>query len=190
MTRDLTPTTNPALNALRHGLRSDTTIIPGEDELEWVAFRSRVLNDVAPADALEAALAVRIAEVAWRLQRATRAEREYIEHIYRCQEAMNMRMAYGASCRLESPNSGEPRSINKGIEFYAKALAAADSAPDPPEPAVLPAGEHLDRLIRYEAHLNRQLTTAMRELEARQARRRGEHTPLARISVDLGTPIA
>ncbi len=189
MTHDLTPTIRPALNALRHGLRSDTTIIPGEDEVAWSAFRSRVLTDVAPADAIEAALAVRIAEVAWRLQRATRAEREYIEHIYRCREAMKARRAYGASCELESPNVGGPRAVNKGIEFYAKALAAADAAPDPPEPAVLPAGEHLDRLIRYEAHLNRQFTTALRELEARQARRRGEHAPLARISVDVDTSV-
>ncbi len=185
MTRRITRTSDADLNALRHGLSSDTTIIPGETEGAWVRFRARVLADVAPEGAIEAALAVRIAEVTWRLQRATRAEREYVEHIYRSREAMNARLAYGASCRLESPDSGEGRIANKGIEFYAKALAAADSAPPPPEPAVLPAGEHLDRLIRYEAHLNRQLITALRELEARQARRRGEHTPLARISVDL-----
>lgn len=48
---------------------------------------------------------------------------------------------------------------------------------------LLPDGETLQKLVRYEAHLNRQLYQALHELEALQARRQGEPTPLARVDV-------
>lgn len=48
---------------------------------------------------------------------------------------------------------------------------------------LLPDGETLQKLVRYEAHLNRQLYQALHELEAIQARRQGEPTPLARVDV-------
>lgn len=41
----------------------------------------------------------------------------------------------------------------------------------------------LDRIIRYEAHLSRQLTSALHELEACQARRHGLPSPLARLNL-------
>jgi len=46
----------------------------------------------------------------------------------------------------------------------------------PPDPTV-------ERLVRYEAHLGRQLFHTMHELEALQNRRQGERAPLARIDV-------
>lgn len=49
--------------------------------------------------------------------------------------------------------------------------------------ATLPQPEVLDRVIRYEAHLNRQLLAALHELEALQARRAGRPAPLARLDV-------
>ncbi|MGB6896546.1 MAG: hypothetical protein WBF37_11495 [Dehalococcoidia bacterium] len=48
---------------------------------------------------------------------------------------------------------------------------------------LLPDGETLQKLVRYEAHLNRQLYQALHELEALQARRQGEPAPLARVDV-------
>lgn len=47
----------------------------------------------------------------------------------------------------------------------------------------LPDGDALDRILRYEGHLNRQLLHTLHELEALQARRRGGMVPLARIDV-------
>lgn len=41
----------------------------------------------------------------------------------------------------------------------------------------------LDRIARYEAHLSRQLNSTLHELEALQARRQGQPTPLARLDV-------
>jgi hypothetical protein len=48
---------------------------------------------------------------------------------------------------------------------------------------LLPDDNALDKLMRYEAHLNRQFYQALHELEALQTRRRGGQAPLARLDV-------
>ena len=48
---------------------------------------------------------------------------------------------------------------------------------------LLPDSSELEKATRYEAHLNRQLYQAMHELEALQARRHGQHAPLARLDI-------
>jgi hypothetical protein len=48
---------------------------------------------------------------------------------------------------------------------------------------LLPDDSVLLKVVRYESHLNRQLYQALHELEALQAPRRGEQTPLARLDV-------
>ena len=48
---------------------------------------------------------------------------------------------------------------------------------------LLPHPEELEKIVRYEAHLNRQLNQTLHELEALQARRQGGVTPLARVDV-------
>jgi hypothetical protein len=48
---------------------------------------------------------------------------------------------------------------------------------------LLPEADTMNRVIRYEAHLHRQLLQTMHELEALQARRQGRQTPLARVDV-------
>jgi hypothetical protein len=48
---------------------------------------------------------------------------------------------------------------------------------------LLPDEKNLGKVIRYEAHLQRQLLQTMHELEALQARRQGRQTPLARVDV-------
>lgn len=49
---------------------------------------------------------------------------------------------------------------------------------------LLPDGEILQKISRYEAHLSRQLFKALHELEALQIRRSGGSVPLARLDVD------
>jgi hypothetical protein len=57
---------------------------------------------------------------------------------------------------------------------------------------LLPHPLEIDRIIRYEAHLNRQLYQALHQLEAMRAERRGQPTPLLRVDVQHhpGTPEA
>src|SRR5262252_8425467 len=56
---------------------------------------------------------------------------------------------------------------------------------------LLPSPFDLDKIIRYEAHLSRQLYQALHELEAMRAERRGQKTPLVRVDVqDAPSPVA
>lgn len=48
---------------------------------------------------------------------------------------------------------------------------------------LLPPPEAVERVIRYEAHLSRQLYAALHELEACQSRRTGRPAPLARLEL-------
>jgi hypothetical protein len=54
---------------------------------------------------------------------------------------------------------------------------------------LLPQQPVLDRIVRYEAHLNRLLWKYQTQLDVAQARRRGESTPLARLDIQ-GLPDA
>ncbi|MBI3966289.1 MAG: hypothetical protein HY329_11715 [Chloroflexi bacterium] len=48
---------------------------------------------------------------------------------------------------------------------------------------LIPTEPDLNKVIRYETHLHRQLVQTMHELEALQARRRGLPAPLARLDL-------
>src|SRR5690242_3435940 len=65
-------------NALRHGLRSLETVIPGEDPEAWEAHRAGIVEDLRPAGAMELALAEQIAAKLWRLGRVVRHEADLI----------------------------------------------------------------------------------------------------------------
>jgi hypothetical protein len=57
-------------NALRHGLRAEVlAVLPFEAAAAWEEHRDGVLRSLAPAGALEQALADRVAVCLWRLQR-------------------------------------------------------------------------------------------------------------------------
>jgi hypothetical protein len=65
-------------NALRHGLRSLQTVVPGEDPEAWEAHRVAVVEDLKPEGAVELALAEQIAAKLWRLGRVIRHEADLI----------------------------------------------------------------------------------------------------------------
>ncbi len=71
------------------------------------------------------------------------------------------------------------------VAAYERAELAAvhDLVGDGERRVHLPPPEKLDKLVRYEAHVSRQLFQAMHELEALQTRRHGEPAPLARLDV-------
>ncbi|MCI0498371.1 MAG: hypothetical protein L0Y36_01640 [Planctomycetales bacterium] len=63
-------------NAIRHGLRAQTTVIAGENAEEFDQFRQLLLEDLAPDGAMEVFLADRIVAGFWKLRRAGRIETE------------------------------------------------------------------------------------------------------------------
>ena len=69
-----------AQNALRHGLRAlNYVVLPDEDAVEFQALEAALVDELAPAGALQIVLARRVAVAAWRLARADRMEVELFE---------------------------------------------------------------------------------------------------------------
>ena len=63
------------LNAVQHGLTSETPVIPGvESPDDWLAHRSALAQDLTPVGAMEMVLVERIASLSWRLRRVDRYE--------------------------------------------------------------------------------------------------------------------
>src|SRR5688572_27129378 len=68
-----------AQNALKHGLRAQRfVVLTDEDGAEFRALEAALLEELAPAGALQAVLAQRVAVAAWRLARADRIEAELL----------------------------------------------------------------------------------------------------------------
>ena len=68
-------------NALSHGLTATgTVVLPEEEPEDFERLRQGVVADLAPAGALQAALAQRIAGLLWRLDRVARLEAELFAH--------------------------------------------------------------------------------------------------------------
>src|SRR5690348_16081572 len=61
-------------NALRHGLRARSVVVPGEDPGDFLRFRAELRSALAPRDGREEVLAETVVHAAWRLRRAWRAE--------------------------------------------------------------------------------------------------------------------
>ena len=69
------------------------------------------------------------------------------------------------------------------VTAYEEAAIAERHDLESPSARLLPSPFDLDKIIRYEAHLSRQLFQALHELEAMRAQRRGQETPLVRVDV-------
>ncbi len=72
-----------AQNALGHGLRAVSPVVPFEDEAEWEAHLAGVVAALAPQGRLEEDLVDRVALQVWRLRRVARYEREILALLQR-----------------------------------------------------------------------------------------------------------
>ena len=153
------------LNAITHGLRSSAIVLPGvEDEDDWQAFQGGVVGQLQPVGALELELASRAAELLWRLRRVPRAEQLSI-----------------AARQEPTPDDKPAKYVATG--FYADVFARNDRI-NWADRRLLPPADLARHIIRYEAHLNRQLRHTLNQLDLIQKRRRGEPTPVARIQIE------
>lgn len=71
------------LNALRHGLLSKEVLIEGEDEGELEELGKRLRMELTPQSELENIFVDRIVSSTWRLKRAARVERDFIQGVYK-----------------------------------------------------------------------------------------------------------
>ncbi|MFZ9034285.1 MAG: hypothetical protein ACO21J_10090 [Anaerohalosphaeraceae bacterium] len=70
-------------NATRHGLRAESTVIPGEDPAEFNRFRDELFEEFAPVGVLESRLTARIAGALWKFQRVDRMENDLLTHLHK-----------------------------------------------------------------------------------------------------------
>ena len=137
-----------ASNALKHGLLTRDVLMPGEKAKELMAFREEMMAELAPQGELEEFLADRVVESAWRLRRAGRMERQIVQ----------------------DKLSSELRSRAKNPGYYAdQPVPTADSV----AAGALSNKDTYDKLVRYEAHIQRGLYKALHELQRLQAARLG-----------------
>ena len=162
------------VNALAHGITSNRPVIPHmESEGEWRRYRDGVRASFAPEGVFEHELVERLANPTWRLRRVTRYE-----------VVVTMHHIGSTAHDVAVADSYAARTLSKGVLLE----------PDPEEVAalqqarILPDSRELDKIMRYETHIHRQLLQTLHELEALQARRRGEVPHLARLDISA-TPM-
>ncbi|PYV80401.1 MAG: hypothetical protein DMG96_00760 [Acidobacteria bacterium] len=159
-----------AKNALKHGFFSKCLLIPHpdgkEDPTEYQDFHAALREHYQPLDFLEEPWVEKIAVWSWRLRRLVRCEsgqivRALAEHSHEIKQSSDR-----DSIELELAELSSPE-----IDAITDHL-------------FLPLKEELDKLLRYEAMINKQLNHAIAELERLQRRRDGESVP-ALVSVDI-----
>jgi hypothetical protein len=69
-------------NAVRHGLRAQAVVLPGEDCQEYARYHGQMREQLQPADVQEIELAERIVSLSWRLRRAGRYHDAVFEALY------------------------------------------------------------------------------------------------------------
>ena len=150
-------------NATRHGFFSKWLLIQGRDgnesNQEYDNFCAGVQEHYSPVGWLEELWAEKIVVWSWRLRRLIRFESGQISlalarHSYDLQQS-------------RADDLAEP-------EFVSSSNPEIDAMTDH---LFLPEKEDLDKLLRYEATINRQLNHAIAELERVQARRKGQALP-------------
>jgi hypothetical protein len=162
-------------NAVKHGLRSGDPVIPiFESFEEWESFRDGIVAGYEPQGRLETELAHRSALLLWRLKRVVRYETEMTAHYLDDIPDDMVTAARYAQAALGMPIEETVTPDKVDALTSRRLLAPKDS---------------LERVMRYEGHLHRQWVQTHHELEAIQARRRGERaSPLARLDVS-GSPV-
>jgi hypothetical protein len=149
-------------NAIKHGFYSKWLLVQHRDgeesRAEYDELYAGIVEDYQPVGWHEEDLVDKIAAWSWRLRRAIRYEsglitRALAEHRYELQRSKADDLA-----ETESAPSRNPEMDAMTDHLF------------------LPENEELDKLMRYEAMINRQLNHALAELERVQARRKGEAT--------------
>lgn len=142
-------------NAVKHGFYSHSPVLPGvEKEDEWLEHRSRVFEAVDPDDYLQEALAEQIAVNTWRRKRLVRWE---VELVRNRQWDIAREVAKHATLRQRKPSVDNPDDIARAQRFLMDRL--------------VPEGEDLMLLMRWEGRLHRQLFQLINQLHYLKNRR-------------------
>jgi len=113
-----------SMNAVKHGLRAETIVLPHESADEWEALRAAVHAEYRPRGLIETDLVERIAESMWRLRRPARYEVE-------AWDAEDRDKALARVIRYEAHIS---RQLNQALRMLRELPGERASAPPRPAP--------------------------------------------------------
>jgi hypothetical protein len=196
-------------NAVRHGLTAETVIGALEDAEDYQAFEAAIIADYDAQSAVERELLLRLANLLWRLRRATTMETglfeiqaDHLSEFRQARQALptSREVVYAMFGRADSVSynrNPESRDITNATE------AVASSEPNPVGPALDPTVElarcflrlanlpnfAFDRLSRYEATLWRQAGQILYALDALDRRKPQERGCRSRVDDRPALPI-
>jgi hypothetical protein len=179
-----------SMNALKHGMRAKTVLLPDEDPEEYAAFFEAQWEELGPQDAVQCVLVGNAIGYMWRLTRPARIEAGLLMHHL---HALDAEAAAAEARSLEETvydladrQLREPVSV-ADQERRAAALATAAAATAASKQGVAKIGmaflrdvqshDSLSRLARYEGATLRLLMTTLHELQRRQAASAGAIVP-------------
>jgi len=161
-------------NALKHGLRSDQPIIPGESLEEWDLHWQGIMESIQPVGYLEEFMAGRFATLLWQSQRVVLFE---VGAITKSMES--------AAQDAQIAQAYAQGTLSQGLLPEVSGEQIARQA----WRRILPSDEDINRIMRYGGSIHRQALQVYHEIEAMQARRMGQNSPLARVDFS-GPPLA
>lgn len=189
-------------NAVKHRILASVLLIDGpDDQAEFDEMFSALSRDLAPVGKLEQLLVEKISVCFWRERLALRSERglarqqemgtrspqEYL-HAQVLAAITNSREIFRRRGIL--PPKGMQVDVREEVkeeveveENVEEIDCHRDSIKDSRS---LPLVADLDRILRYETTIHRQLVYAINQLERLQRARKGEHVP-APVSVQLSS---
>ena len=155
-------------NALKHDVLASALLITegegAEDPAEFDELLGGLRRDLAPVGTLEEMLIEKIAVCWWRQKRVLRCEAGLVRRAF-----------------LPDPGRQVKECLSSAIGLGPHPELAAIK-----DHLSLPLSADLDRILRYETTIQRQLVYAISQLERLQRARKGEHVP-APVSVRLSS---
>jgi hypothetical protein len=158
-----------ARNATRHAVLSNAPVLPGvESASDWDAHLTAVILSLHPSGYFEAVLASRVASLLWRLGRVTRYETENITSSLETAEE-----------HLSQVSQFDIRHIGRTAATQRARLERTRRE------RLLLQTDGVDKVVRYETHLDRSLFRALHELQRLQGMRHGTVGPPLALDVDV-----
>lgn len=157
-------------NAKKHGIfATSAPVVDGlEDEAAWFEHRQGVIDSLDPVGYLETVFAERVATCLWREHRVLDYERARI----------------AGSVSSASTNAALAANFGRLGKLELELVEPAQDDVDRHiGMLLLPDEDTLQKITRYHTSIHRMMIQTLHELEALQARRKGEATPLARLDI-------
>ena len=173
-------------NALKHGILAEHTVGPGESRERFEAFRGRIVGSLQPVEGIEALLASRVVDCAWRLRRVLRFQHKTLDRTLdelvaeAVEQAERAEFTQRVDERVKKVmvDGSVPDGVYQQVENEVEAEVAevsveAEDLEEPPEPldAFWACFDRVEVLSRYETTLERRMVKALHELQRLQAAR-------------------